>query len=664
MNIEEAKLEIKELRKLLNKWSEEYYENDAPTVEDSLYDEKLSRLFALEETFPELITKNSPTQTVGKFTSSTFEKINHKYPMLSLKNAFDNNDLKHFDKQIKEFDNANYFVEPKIDGLSISLIYDDGKLIKGITRGDGIVGEDVTENVKKIKNVPHILNKKINIEVRGEIYIPLSEFEVINNDRQEKGEDLLANPRNAASGSMRQLDPSIVSQRKLELIAYWAFDLNNNDYMWPTQSETINELENLGFGTSKISKLESDIHSVIKRIEYLGKVKDELDYEIDGIVIKVDNSNLYNLIGNTSKFPKWSIAYKFPAEIKETKLLDIFPTIGRTGRVTYNAKLEPVQIAGTTVQRATLHNADYIRDLDLRINDIVRVKKAGEIIPKVVSVNLNERKSNSEIWLENKYCPSCKTKFERFEGEVDQYCLNESCPARLIESIIHFVSRDAMNIEGLSTKQIEKFISLGYIKNFADIYRLKNFRSEILELEGYQEKSVNSLLESIEKTKNNSLDRLLFGLGIRHIGKKTAKDLANNFKSLNNILNTTIESLLEQDDLGEVKSESIINFFNNDKNISLLNELNELGVSPKYDEIKIDQNNHFFNKKIVITGTIEGGTRNEIKSVFESMGAKITSSVSNSTDFVISGSKPSENKLKKIEKSKIINIVNINELKI
>ncbi len=663
MNFNETKIRILELKKNLNKWSKEYYEKDSPTVEDSLYDESLLELFELEKSFPELSTMDSPTKTVGNLSSSTFKKVNHDFPMLSLKNAFNTEDLMHFNKQINEISETKYFVEPKIDGLSISLIYKGGILIRGVTRGDGIVGEDVTENIKQIKNIPIKIDVSLNIEVRGEIYIPLAKFEEINKNRELRGESLFANPRNAAAGTIRQLDPNIVSERELEMIAYWVFDLDLKTYKWGTQFDTINNLSKLGFEISEISSREKDLDSVIKRIEIITKQREKLNYEIDGIVIKVDNSNLYNKIGNTSKFPKWAIAYKFPAEIKETILLDIFPTIGRTGRVTYNAKLEPVKIAGTTVQRATLHNSDYVNDLDLRVGDTVRIKKAGEIIPKVISVNFKKRNLDSKKWIENKSCPSCNSKLQRYEGVVDQYCLNESCPSRLIESINHFVSRDAMNIEGLSTKQIIKFISLDFIKNVSDIYRLVDKKEQILQLEGYQEKSVDSLIKSINSTKNNSLDRLLFGLGIRHIGKKTSKDIAKNFKSIENITNTSIESLLEQEDLGEVKSDSIIKFFSNENNINLLKELESLGVSAKQEDLIIDENNIFFNKKIVITGTIEGGTRGEIKEFFEKKGSEITTTVSNLTDYIIAGKNPSKNKLKKIDKKKIISIINISELK-
>ncbi|NQX83238.1 MAG: NAD-dependent DNA ligase LigA [Mycoplasmataceae bacterium] len=664
MKFKEAKLRVIEIRKLLSKWSKEYYENNAPIVDDLLYDELLFELSFLEEKFSELIIKDSPTQIVGSpLESSSFLKTEHIIPMLSLKNAFNNQDLKHFNKQINEFtSDYNYYVEPKIDGLSISLLYKNGNLFRALTRGDGMIGEDVTNNVKQIKNIPHKINNLSNIEFRGEIYIPLTEFEVINEKKFESGEQLFANPRNAASGTLRQLDPQVVSDRNLEAIIYWAMNYDSNDYVWHTQSKTIKEISKLGFGTFDSSQKASNITEVIKAIEIIGSDRYKLNYEIDGIVVKVNNSDLYPIIGHTSKFPKWSIAYKFPAKIEETILLDIFPTVGRTGRVTYNAKLKPVKIDGTIVQKATLHNADYIRDLDLRIGDTVKIKKAGEIIPKVISVSLKKRKKDFKIWKEFNKCQKCNKNFIRKNNEVDQYCINFNCPSILLESIIHFSSREAMNIEGLSTKQIEKFIELNWIKDVSDIYKIKNRREELLKLEGYQEKSVTSLINSIEKTKNNYLSQLLFGLGIRHIGKKTSKDLSNKFHSLDIIINSTIETLLSQDDLGEVKSQSIIKYFNNKKNIKLLKDLNSLGVNPKSKFIDVDKNNKFFEKKIVITGIIEGLNRIEAKNYFESLGANVMSSISETTDFLISGKNSSKNKLKKIDKNKVIKLKKINDL--
>ncbi len=654
MKFDKAKIRIEELKASLTKWSKEYYVNDKPTVDDSVYDNALAELFALENEYPELITHDSPTQTVGMLESSSFKKTKHEISMLSLKNAFNDEDLLHFDKQIKkESTNYSYFVEPKIDGLSISLIYQNGKLVKALTRGDGVVGEDVTNNAKQISNIPQSINYDKEITIRGEIYISHSSFNKINKERLDNDEEPLANPRNAASGTMRQLDPSIVKERNLEMIAYWSMN-NQDDYAFNSQEETISNLSKLGFKTSELSYHARDITEVINVINKISDSRNKIDYEIDGIVIKVNESKHYEEIGYTSKFPKWAIAFKFPAEVKQTKLIDIFPTIGRTGRVTYNAKLEPVQLAGTTVQRATLHNADYIRDLDLRIGDYVNVKKAGEIIPKVISANTNKRTGAEIKWEEVKQCPNCNSIFDRKEGEVDQYCLNEQCSLRLTESIIHFVSRDAMNIEGLSTKQVEKFIELGWIQSFSDIYKLKDKEEDILKLEGYQSKSVNSLLESIEATKSNTLDKFIFALGIRHIGKKTAKDIAKEYGTIDELMKVNLDELLLKNDLGEVKSNSIVEYFNNDKHINEINNLLGLGLNPTFKKKDVDKSHYLFNKKVVVTGTIEGYNREQVKEHLESFGAQITNAVSGSTDYLIIGEKPSANKLSKMPEDKII----------
>lgn len=666
MNINEAKIKIEELRSLLSKWSKEYYVNDAPTVDDSLYDEKLAELKLLEKEFPELVTDNSNTQTVGAgqeaLDSSTFEKTQHEIAMLSLDNAFDNKDLDDFDRKIREESSTySYYVEPKIDGLSISLIYENGILVKGLTRGNGTVGEDVTNNVKQISNIPQTIPYENKITIRGEIFIDDQTFVKINERREQEGDELFANPRNAASGTMRQLDPRIVKERNLSMIAYWA--MNDSDtYAFDTQEETIYQLGKFGFTTSNVSRVANDIEDVIKAIKEIEIKREKLGYEIDGIVIKVNQSNLYEEIGYTSKFPKWAIAFKFPAEVKETKLINIFPTVGRTGRVTYNALLEPVELAGTIVQRATLHNADYVRDLDLRIGDYVNVKKAGEIIPKVIS-SVHEKRTGNEIrWTEEEFCPSCKENLVRKDGEVDQYCENDSCPSRLAESIIHFVSRDAMNIEGLSTKQIEKFISLDWIKSFSDIYKLHEKKEQMLELDGYQDKSVNSLLNSIEISKGNQLDKFLFALGVRHIGKKTARDIAKEYGTIDNLTNLTLERLLEKNDLGEVKSRSLFEYFNNEHNISELNKLRELGVNPEMEIIEVDKNHKLFNKKVVVTGTIEGYNRTQVKEYLEGFGAQIATSVSGATDYLIIGEKASPNKVAKMPEDKVIKFVDIDKL--
>lgn len=666
MKKQEAQKQINILRDKLSKWAKAYYVFDAPLVEDSLYDETYNELKRLEELFPELKTDDSQTSIVASgsksLESSTFEKTKHEINMLSLDNVFNNDGLIDFDNKIKkESTNYSYYVEPKIDGLSISLIYKNGSLQKALTRGDGNIGEDVTNNALQVKDIPHNISHQKDITIRGEIFIDDDTFELINKRREANGESLFANPRNAASGTMRQLDPGVVAERNLKMIAYWAME-DADTYPFPTQEQTIISLDELGFNTSKLSRHAENIEQVISAVELIDKSRSTIGYETDGVVIKVNENELYEEIGYTTKFPKWAIAFKFPEEVKETKLLEIFPTIGRTGRVTYNAKLEPVELSGTIVQRATLHNSDYVRDLDLRIGDVVRVKKAGEIIPKVVSANKEKRNSELTVWIEDKHCPKCNTPLFRYDGEVDQYCTNEECPSRLAESIIHFVSRNAMNIDGFSTKQIEKFINLGWIKKFSDIYKLKDRVDEILNLEGYQIKSVNSLINSIEESKLMPLDKFLFGLGIRHVGAKTAKDLARTYFSIDNISKITYNQLMENNDFGEVKSKSIVEYFKSEKHLKELNELKELGINPTFDEIKINKDSFLFGKKVVVTGTIPNLKRNEVKDYLEKFGAKITTSLSNATDFLIVGEKPSPNKVAKMPEDKIIKFEDLEQI--
>ncbi len=666
MKKQEAQKQINILRDKLSKWAKAYYVFDAPLVEDSLYDETYNELKRLEELFPELKTDDSQTSIVASgsksLESSTFEKTKHEINMLSLDNVFNNDGLIDFDNKIKkESTNYSYYVEPKIDGLSISLIYKNGSLQKALTRGDGNIGEDVTNNALQVKDIPHNISYQKDITIRGEIFIDDDTFELINKRREANGESLFANPRNAASGTMRQLDPGVVAERNLKMIAYWAME-DADTYPFPTQEQTIISLDELGFNTSKLSRHAENIEQVISAVKLIDKNRSTIGYETDGVVIKVNENELYEEIGYTTKFPKWAIAFKFPEEVKETKLLEIFPTIGRTGRVTYNAKLEPVELSGTIVQRATLHNSDYVRDLDLRIGDVVRVKKAGEIIPKVVSANKEKRNSELTVWIEDKHCPKCNTPLFRYDGEVDQYCTNEECPSRLAESIIHFVSRNAMNIDGFSTKQIEKFINLGWIKKFSDIYKLKDRVDEILNLEGYQIKSVNSLINSIEESKLMPLDKFLFGLGIRHVGAKTAKDLARTYFSIDNISKITYNQLMENNDFGEVKSKSIVEYFKSEKHLKELNELKELGINPTFDEIKINKDSFLFGKKVVVTGTIPNLKRNEVKDYLEKFGAKITTSLSNATDFLIVGEKPSPNKVAKMPEDKIIKFEDLEQI--
>ncbi|NOQ50137.1 MAG: NAD-dependent DNA ligase LigA [Mycoplasmataceae bacterium] len=659
---------INELKANINKWNHEYYVLNKPTVDDLVFDDNLKELIFLEEKFPQFVTNDSPTIQVGGAFSSSFSKMDHPVKsMLSLKNAFDFKDLADFDKQIKKIletkEDITYSVEPKIDGVSISLHYKNNKLSTALTRGDGITGEIVTKNIMQINDVKKTILINDEINLRGEIFMPINVFDKLNHQRLSNDEKMLANPRNAASGAIRQLNPLVTKDRKLAIFIYFALNTKTKKDYWDSQIETLDNLKKDGFPVIQNYVKATSIQMVMKEINKIIDLKSTLDYEIDGVVIKVNDNKLHDQIGYTTKFPKWAIAYKFPAEIKETKLLDIFPTVGRTGRITYNAKLKPINLVGTTVQKATLHNADYIKDLDLRIGDIVKVKKAGEIIPKVIGVNLNKRDKGLIKWNEPTQCPSCRTKLIQTENEVDKYCPNSKCFSRIDEGLIHFASRQAMNIEGLSDKQIISFRELNLIKEIPDIYRLVEKKDELLLLKGYKEKSVNKLLNAIDLSKKNSLSQLLFGLGIRHIGYKSSKDLANRYLNIDDLIKITYEKFLTDVDFGDVKATSVVAYFNDEKNIKMINELKSLGLNMKESKLIIDDNSFFFNKKILLTGTFSDVNRDEAKQFFQTLGANIVTSVSKNTDFIIAGTKPSTIKLSKIEPSKIIRVYNLKELK-
>lgn len=652
---DKIKKRIDELNSLIKKWNKEYYIDNVSSVDDSVFDDHIEELEKLEKLYPEYISKDSASKNVGAKASSSFSKIEHKTPMLSLNKSNNESELNHFFDQIsKKIGKVKYSVEPKIDGLSISIIYKDGILFNATTRGDGFVGEEVTNNVLQIKSIPKEISIKETIIVRGEIYLPISEWKRINNERLLKDKIPFANPRNAASGTLRQIDSNKVRSRNLNSFMFQILD-EDGENKYSTQEITHQNLSKLGFKTTRNLYISQDEKSIFsKTIEILDQ-RDEQDYEIDGVVIKVNETKFYNEIGNTSKFPKWAIAYKPPAEIKETKLINIIPTIGRTGRVTYVAELEPVELVGSIVQKATLHNYDYIYFLDLRIGDIVRVKKAGEIIPKVISVVKEKRNKNSnEIFKKITVCPHCGENLSSIDGEVDQYCINKICPSIIKESLIHFASRDAMNIEGLSEKQINKFIDLKLIKGIADIYKIKF--DDLINLDGYQETSVKKLLVSIDNSKKEGLEKLLFGLGIRYIGKKTSKEIARKFQSIDKMINIPLEDLLLEKDLGEVKAFSIHSWFKDEKNINLINELKELGINTNSKFNNNIKDNFFKDKRIVITGSIEGINREDMKNYFENLGSKVLTSISSKTDYLIAGNKPSDNKIKNIESDKIINI--------
>ncbi|AXK50793.1 NAD-dependent DNA ligase LigA [Spiroplasma alleghenense] len=638
MKINEAKLKITELTEKLNQWNLEYYEDDNPSVDDVEYDLALKELKSLETQFPELISSESPTQKVGGFIASKFEKYEHSQPMLSLGNAFNKEDLIEFDQQILKVTNSdkhNYFAELKIDGLSISLIYKNKKLFKAVTRGDGLVGEDVTANVKMIKEIPHEIETDEEIvEVRGEIYLSKDEFAKINQKRLAANEPIFANPRNAAAGTLRQLDSRVVKERNLKAFLY--FYMNRESDSIKTHEESLELIKRLGLPTNNEGKLCQSIEEVWNYIEKYTQIRNDLPYEIDGIVIKINNFELYEKIGYTSKTPKWAIAFKFPAEIKSTKLIDIFPTIGRTGRVTYNAQLEPVQIAGTTVRAATLHNADFIISRDIRIGSMVKIKKAGDIIPEVISsINDNEFEKLA-IWKPATNCPDCESFLEKTPGEVDQYCINNNCPKKIIKSLEHFVSRDAMNIEGLSIKILEKLYGEKIINDVADIFKIEKFEKQIVELENFGEKSFKNLITAIQKSKNNSSERLLFGLGIRHVGKKTAKVLIKNYKSIVNLMKIDFQELSQIYDIGVVVAQSLVDWFLVEENKKLIEKIKNLGVNLDYKNEAESVSELFLNQIFVITGTLSK-SRNHFRDLLENNGAKVTESISKNANYLLAG---------------------------
>ncbi len=619
---------IKKLNSDLKRWSKEYYDYDKPSVSDQEYDAAYNTLVSLELENPQYVFSDSITKQVGGSINDKFKKETHRFPMLSLSNAFNENDLIKFDKQIKDlihdFSEIQYIVEYKIDGLSVSLLYEKGKLTKAVTRGDGLVGENVTANVRQIRDIPFRLNKEIDIEIRGEIYMKKNVFNILN-----KNGNNFANPRNAAAGTLRQLDSSVVRKRRLSSFMYSLPNMSSNQFK--NQSDVMEYLNCIGVSINKNYEIANGIHNVIEHVKKIIMLRDQLNYIIDGIVIKVNSIKMWSEIGFTSKFPKFMIAYKFPEEIVSTKLIDIFATVGRTGRITYNAKLAPIKLAGTNVQAATLHNADYIKELGISIGDIVNVKKAGDIIPKVLSV---DTKTNNEVWKEHSRCPGCNYELIKNNGEVDQYCTNSQCPQKNIAKLEHFVSRGAMDIEGFSVATIETFLKNNLITNIPSIYKLKEKTSEILDLPGFQSKSIGNLLSAIEKSKNQDLYKFIFALGVRHIGLKNAKNLAKRFGTLENIVNASVEDIVSIRDLGKKVAESATNFFGNENNKKMLKELIDLGMNLK--ETELTKSNKFIDKTFVITGTLSK-PRNYFSSIIELNNGNVSSSVTSKTNYILVG---------------------------
>ncbi|MGM8364020.1 NAD-dependent DNA ligase LigA [Virgibacillus sp. W0181] len=636
MDKQEAKKKIENLIQLLNKYGYEYYVLDQPTVPDATYDEKLQELEKLEAAFPEFVSESSPTQRVGGQPLDKFHKVEHHVPMLSLGNAFNEADLRDFDRRVTQLaqEPVTYICELKIDGLAIALTYEDGKFVRGATRGDGTIGEDITSNLRTIRSVPLTISEKRTIEVRGEAFMPLHSFLALNKEREEEEEMVFANPRNAAAGSLRQLDPKIAASRNLDLFLFGYGQWEAEEI--GSHSDRLNYLSELGFKINPEWKRCETIEEVIEYVAHWTTERPNLSYEIDGIVIKVDNLQQQAKLGFTAKNPRWAIAYKFPATEAVTKLRDIELSVGRTGVVTPTAILDPVKIAGSTVQRASLHNADLIKEMDIRIGDTIVLKKAGDIIPKVVRAIEEKRTGNETEFSMPKNCPSCGSELVHLEEEVALRCLNPDCPAQLQEGLIHFVSRDAMNIDGLGEKVIEQLFQAKLIKTIADIYRLK--KDELLNLERMGEKSVQNLLTAIDASKTNSLEKLLFGLGIRHIGAKAARTLAVHFQTMDRIQQATYDDFIAIDEVGEKMADAIARFFSEEKVIALLHQLSALGVNMTYTGADHSSKAALFsNQTIVLTGKMENFSRNEAKELIEVNGGTVTGSVSKNTDIVIAG---------------------------
>lgn len=625
---------MEQLVKILNQYNYEYYVLDNPTVDDVEYDSLTRELKNLEQKYPEDILPNTPTQKVGDYLKTDLEEITHNVPMMSLQDVFSFEELYEFDERIKKVTNKyTYTCELKIDGIASSIHYTDGLLTLGATRGNGITGENITKNVLTISSLPKVLTEHISLEVRGEVFMKKSVLEELNNIRKERGEQLLANVRNAAGGSLRQLDPNVTKERRLDQFAYTL--VNPEKYGIHSQVEALDYLKELGFNVNPNYRHCKSIKEVIDYINEFDTLRKSLDYATDGIVIKVNEFDLYDEIGYTVKVPKWAAAYKFPAEIVTTKLKDIIYTVGRTGIITPNAVLDPVLIAGTTVARATLNNEDFITSRDIRIGDMVRVRKAGEIIPEVVDVDLSRRKENLPPFKMIECCPVCGSRLLKGDNEAEHYCKNPDCGGRILEGIIHFASRVAMDIEGLGEKQIELLYNLGYLKDIADIYLLENYKQEILLLDRFGDKKVSNLFNAINKSKTQDLDRFIFGLGIRFVGAKASKSLAKTFKTLKGICNAEYEDLISIPDIGEVMANSIVDYFNQQKNRDLIIKLLELGVEPlEYNEETFDL---FLGKTIVLTGTLEKLSRDEGNAIIEKLGGKAASSVSKKTSFVVAG---------------------------
>lgn len=657
--VEKVEKRIVELRTLINDHDYRYYVLDAPVITDEEYDILLRELQKLENANPGLVTADSPTQRVGGKPQLQFAKVEHYYPLLSLANAFNEQELYDFDRRVQQAlseEMIEYMVELKIDGIAVSLCYDVGELATGATRGDGMVGEDITMNLRTIRTIPLRLREEANIEVRGEVYLPKSEFLRINQEREEAGDQTFANPRNAAAGSVRQLNPSVAASRALAIYIYGSGLSEGNNLK--TQAETLNYLEGLGFRVNRERKICQGIEQVIIYIKEWTERRHQLPYDIDGIVIKVNSLAQQMELGVTARSPRWAIAYKFPAEEAITQLEKIDVNVGRTGVVTPVAELVPVALAGSTVRKATLHNADFIAEKGIMLGDYVVVRKAGDIIPEIVRVLPERRTGSEQKFTMPIYCPACDSLLQRLDEEVALRCLNPNCPAQILEGIIHFAERGAMNIDGLGEKMVEQLFVEGLIENIADLYSLEE--KELLKLDRMGEKSAKNLLNAIESSKENSLEKLLFSLGIRHVGAKSARTLAERYRSLDALMKAGKEELLQVDDIGPKLASSLLGFFANDEARNLIEKLRRAGLNFEYkgrSAAEINTDSYFYDKTIVLTGTLESMTRDEASRSLEKLGARVTSSVTKKTDLVLAG----ENAGSKLVKAQELGVTVLSE---
>jgi len=641
-SFEEAKGRVQELVPLLNQYSYEYYVLDNPSIPDEDYDQLYRELVTIEETYPELRQQDSPTQRVGGAPLEGFSKVEHETPMLSLSNVFNFEELKDFDERVRRntLDDISYHCELKIDGLAVSLRYENGKLTRAATRGDGTVGEDITNNVRAIKPIPLTLRSDVTIEARGEIYMPKKSFVNLNQRRDEEGEEVFANPRNAAAGTLRNLDPKVTASRHLNIFLYSLNSYEGLDVS--NQEEALLQLDELGLRTNPERSVLNSIEEVWDYIQYFQENRDSLSYEIDGIVIKVNDFESQEELGYTVKAPRWSTAYKFPAEEAFTTLHEIEWTVGRTGVVTPTAIMDPVQLAGTTVQRASLHNVDLIEEKDIRLEDTVVVRKAGDIIPEVIRVDFDSRPEDSTPYRFPENCPACGSELTHLDDEVALRCINPQCPAQAKEKLIHFVSRNAMNIDGLGEKIIEQLFEHDLVLDAADLYSLE--KESLIELEKIGEKSATNLLNAIKESKDNSMERLLFGLGVRHIGSKAARLLSEKFKTMDALMNATENEITEVEGIGQIIAESVVQFFNLEEAQNLIDKLKQNDINMIYlgHDVDIDANleTDFSDKTIVLTGKLEHYKRDDLKNILIELGSNVTGSVSTNTDLLIAGEDP------------------------